>query len=166
LVNEAIVNDTVKRMLDSGIDQPTIIATLKDIGLSDADANAVIQKMSTPPPSPAVNPDTQATVDEVRQMKEEMVVQGEKQALNEESTHAKLDEHREKIDGINQKVSEVHEAVRKMPLNGAPKIDQKTVTELNLKLDEVSATAKATRDLMQQILEINRRILTELESKK
>jgi hypothetical protein len=166
LVNEAIVNDTVKRMIDAGIDQPTIIATLKDIGLSDVDANAVIQKM-TAPPAPITPPEADDTKNEVREMKEQMVVQGERQEATEEALHSKLGEHEEKLGSVEQKVNEVNENVKKMPLNGnGSPANQKMITELNVKLDEVSATSKATRDLMQQILEINRKILTELESKK
>ena len=166
MINEQIVNDTVKRMMDSGIEQSTIIATLKDIGLSDDEANDVIQRLSAPPPAPKVAPEAQAAVTEVRQMKEEMVVQGEKQATTEEATHAKLDEHKEKIESVEQKVSEVHEAVKKIPNGHTSSVDPKSIIEINVKLDDVSATAKATRDLMKEILDINRKILTELESKK
>ena len=165
MVNQAIVNDTVRRMIDSGIDESTIIATLQDIGLSEEESKVIIQKMTAPAPTQSVSPEAQQTVDEVRQMKEAMVTQGEQQEASEAVTYAKLDEHTQKIDGVERKLDEVHQAVKQMP-SGADKEMPRRFTEIHTRLDEIMADTRATKELMEKILEVNRKMLTDIESKR
>jgi DNA repair ATPase RecN len=166
LVNQAIVNDTVKKMLESGIDEPTIVATLQDIGLSEDEAKTIIQRLSAPAPKPQVSPEAQQAVNEVRQMKENILTQNEKQEAHETETYSKLSEQAEKIDSVERKIGEVHEAVRQMPLNGKDSEMPRRFTEIHTRLDEIMADTKATREIMEKVIEINRKILTELESKR
>jgi hypothetical protein len=166
LVNQAIVNDTVKRMLDAGIDEPTIIATLQDIGLSEAESKSILQKMAVPAEKSSVNPETKQAVDEVRQMKESMLTQGEMREASDAAAHAKLDEHSEKINQVEKKIDDVHNTVKQLPLNGKDNEMPRRFTEIHSRLDEIMADTKATHELMEKILEANKKILADLESKK
>ncbi len=165
MVNEAIVNDTVRRMLDSGIDIPTIISTLKDIGLSEDEATAIVQKLNASVSSPK-DSNLEQPNQEVRQMKEELFAQNEARENSENVVNSKFVEHEEKIDNVEKKINEVHDVVKKMPLDGKDPEMPRRFIEIHSRLDEIMADTKATKELMTKILEVNRKMLTELESKK
>ena len=44
MINEQVMIDTVARMLEAGIDEPTILSTLVDTGLTQEDAINIVQK--------------------------------------------------------------------------------------------------------------------------
>ena len=53
MASDQIVNDTVKRMLDAGIDDATILSTLADVGLDGAKGKAIIAALRAPAPAQA-----------------------------------------------------------------------------------------------------------------
>ncbi len=178
MVNEQIIIETVKRMLDSGIDDATVISTLNDIGLSDEEANNIIQKVksSSLDHSDNTNEVPQNNQAEENSQKEyvatraeitqnEMEAEAQKAELNDTTTYNMLNMHEQKIDEVASKIDEVKLAVN----SSKPVVDASIstkLTELEAKVDDISAQTKAILDVVKNILETDRKILTDLESKK
>jgi len=165
MVSEQIVNDTVKRMLASNIDEETIVSTLKDIGIDDAKAKEIVANVKSgvvQEPAkviPAVDVDTQ----KIQTMQNELAAQGEKTELHETATHTMLNDHAQKLDDMNKKVDEVKKVVT-TPANLDSSISVR-LTELEKKTAEINAQTTALMEVMKKILEANRNLLTELKSK-
>lgn len=168
MVNEQVVRDTVKRMLDSKIDSQTIVSTLMDIGLSDADAQRIIQEVSSAHSTPKVQASTppQPDFSEINRMKNEFETHAQAEALQDSAVHNVLDMHGQKLDEVHAKLDEVKAVVANTPVAAQDPAVLSKLDELQSKIEEVGATANATKDLMEKILEINRKILTELEARK
>lgn len=169
MVNEQIIIETVKRMIDSGIDDDTIISTLKDIGLSDEDASGFILKVKNSSNKETVeeteieNESIDSSSNEI--MQNELEAREQKEELNDTTTYNMLNMHEQKIDEVASKIDEVKQAVS----SSKPLVDASIttkLTELEVKIDDVSAQTKAILDVVKNILETDRKILTELESKK
>jgi len=162
MVSEQILIDTVERMVEAGIDDATIVSTLADAGMSNEQALALIEKVKTPAPVEPQNP--QEDTGEIKSLRTELEAQARAHEMNTTSTQVVLDDHEEKLNSISSQVDEVKSSFSKPPvLDGA--ISQR-ISSLEQKVDEVSASSKAMLDLMKKMLETNRSILTELESKK
>jgi capsid protein len=162
MVNEQVMIDTVKRMLEAGIDEPTIITTLTEAGLGQDEALAIIQRVKSP--TPLVQQTPQQGTD-VQAMRTELQTQAEAQELNQTAIHNKLDLHEDKIDQVLGAVGQVKEAVASVN----PPMDttlSMRISALEQKVAEVNAAATAQLDLLEKILETNRKILTELEAQK
>ena len=165
MANEQVMIDTVKRMLEAGIDEPTVVSTLAEAGLSQEDALNFVQKVKVP--APQVQPISQPPVQQsdIQAVRDELNTQADVQDMQHAAVHNKLDIHEQKIDEVSQKIDEVKEAVSSAvsPSDGALSM---RISNLEHKLEEVSSVSKANLDLLQKILENNSKILTELESKK
>jgi len=173
MVSEQIVNDTVKRMLASNIDEETIVSTLADIGIDESKAKEIVasvrngsavNQQSSPQESSNQNYGSSQDNDtKIASMQNEMQAQGEKTELHETATHTMLNDHAQKLDAMNKKVEEVHKVVS-TPSN----IDSSLKVRLEAienKTDEISAKTTALMELMKKILEANRDLLTEIKSK-
>jgi hypothetical protein len=158
MINEQVLIETVQRMLDAGIDEPTIISTLVDTGISTEDANGIIQKVKTPK--------AQIQEEVVDQQQNVQILRNVVEAQAQQTvTHNVLDEHGQKLDEMNKKVEEVKQVIQNQASPQDPGLSYR-ISALEAKLEEVNAASKATLDLLQKILETNRKILTELEAKK
>jgi hypothetical protein len=160
--------DTVTRMLEAGIDDATVISTLVDTGLSQEDSVALVNrvKSSKDNPAPTSTPESQPSVEseDIQLMKSQLEVQAQTQEMNDATVHNKLDLHEQKIDEVSKKVDEVKQVM--VSSNTSDPVLSQRVSVMEQKLEEVNSVSKANLDLMKSILEINRKILTELEAKK
>lgn len=170
MVSEQVVNDTVKRMLASNIDEETIVSTLADIGIDDAKAKEIVANVKSGSAQEAdakKQAQADSQVDETQQkvatMQNELAAQGEKSELHETATHTMLNDHADKLDEMNKKVDEVHKVVSS-PQNIDASLKVK-LEELEKRVSDVNAQTTAMMDVMKKVLETNRSILTELKSK-
>jgi len=176
MVSEQIVNDTVKRMLASNIDEETIVSTLQDTGIDEGEAREIVANVasgkakSSPQPRqkdedsvqpvPIINQDTDT---KISSMRNEMQAQGEKTELHETATHTMLNDHAEKLDAMNKKVDDVHKVVSTpREVESSLKV---RLEEIEKKTDDISAQTTALMEVMKKILDANRELLTELKSK-
>ena len=165
MVSEQIVNDTVKRMLLSNIDEDTIVSTLMDIGIDEFKAKEIVAGVRNASSNSvkSIPDEKDSSEDRVSSMQNELQTQAEKSELHDTATHNVLDEHGRKIDDVGKKVDEVHKFV-----SSPTKVDSSVslrLSEIEKKTDEISARTNALMDIMKKILETNRQILTELKSK-
>ena len=171
MVSEQIVNDTVKRMLASDIDEETIVSTLADIGIDEARAKEIVASVASSSAqdkqpqynSNQTNDNSQYTDTKIASMQNEMQAQGEKTELHETATHAMLNDHAEKLDEMNKKVDEVHKVVS-TPSNVDSSLSVR-LGEIERKTDDICAQTTALMEIMKKILEANRDLLTEIKSK-
>jgi hypothetical protein len=168
LVNEQVVRDTVKRMLDSKVDSQTIVSTLMDIGLSDADAQRIIQEVSSSQAMPKIQVSSQPlpASTEMNRMREEFETRAQSEALQNTAVHNVLDMHGQRLDEVHAKLDEVKAAVQNAPTAAQDPSVLEKLNSIQSKLEEVNATSNATKDLMEKILEINRKVLTDLEARR
>ncbi len=164
MVDEKIINETIQRMLDAGIDDATIVSTLKDIGMSEAQARQQIDGVKKSGEESDYEEEAELNDDDkLGSMRSELENQSKKSELHETTTHNMLNLHEQKLDDVNKKMDEVRQAMLNSREREPVEINDNSLDE---KLSELSAQQNALQKLMKDILEVNRRILTELESKK
>jgi hypothetical protein len=163
MVSDQIVNDTIKRMLDAGIDEATIVATLADIGLDEAAARQRIEAVkgggeaapAAPEPSPEMNA-----------MQAQIETTSDAIDMHQAATATALDLHEQKLNEMGQQVQEVRDAVAASPSAGPDSSLSYRLSALEAKLAETNAAVNATLDVMKKVLETDRKILVDMESKK
>ena len=191
MASDQIVNDTVKRMLDAGIDDATILSTLADVGLDGAKGKAIIAALRAPAPAQATpvqaaspaqdtssdeafltdespeNLTSQSQVSDMDMMKTELETQGEVHQLHQAATQSTLDLHEDKLNEFDTKVEALKQSVAAASVQKEtdPQIFYR-LTELENKVSGMTSTVNATFDVMRKVLETNRSILTSLEAKK
>jgi len=183
MINEQVINDTIKRMLDSGIDDATIISTLTDIGISQGDAQRMVasvkqgfsgassapssSQVAGPSPSSNISDELAAQKQSVDFVKTELETRSQMDALNQGAVHNVLDMHGQKLDEVSQKVDEVRQTLSGAPLSaGSDPMLATKLSELEAKVDDINAGVTALREVLKKILETDRQILTDLEAKK
>ena len=174
MVSEQIISDTIKRMLSAGVEKDTIISTLKDIGLSEVEAAELVNKQEASETTPSTSqgtdqslaspPEIKSSFDQLKTMKDELETQSTVKELHDTTTHNMLNEHSQKIADVGKKLDDVKTELQKKPV---PQVTQKVDnTSLEGRLTEIEAKVDATMKLMKDILEVNRKTLTAIESKK
>lgn len=166
MVNEQIMIDTVSRMIEAGIDDATIISTLTDAGLTQEQCLQIIDRVKQPPVKEEVQQNNSPSIQEVQNLKNVIEEQSDVQIINAQNTSTILDEHEQQIAEVSGKINSIQSAIS---TNQNTKPDSSIAYRLSAieqKLEEVNSACKAQLDLMQKIIEINRRVLTELEAKK
>ncbi|MFA5930867.1 MAG: hypothetical protein WC821_00985 [archaeon] len=166
MINEQVMMDTVSRMLEAGIDEPTILSTLVDTGLTQEEAVTIVNKSKAPQVSQTQNASSAQTQQDIALVKNQIEIQSQTQEMNDASVHNKLDMHEQKIDEVSKKLDEVKTVVSSTSNSPQDSILSYRITDLEKKLEEVNSISKATLDIMKNILETDRKILTELEAKK
>lgn len=163
MVSDQIVNDTVKRMLDAGIDDATIIATLADIGLDEAAARQriVTAKGGAEAPAPEA-----ASSPEMNAMQAEVETTSAAVEMHQAATATALDLHEQKINEVSQQVQEVRDSMAVSPSLAPDSALSMRLSDLEAKVAEANAGVSAALDVMKKILETDRKILVELEAKK
>ncbi len=164
MVNEQIMIDTVKRMIDAGIDDATIISTLTDAGLSNEQCLAIISKVKEPVPKEETFASVQPAQD-VSALRNVIEATADAQDLHAATTSTALEDHEQKIAQVNEKINSMSQAISSTQNKPDATLSYRLST-LEQKVEEVNSASKAQLDLMQKILETNRKILTELEAKK
>ena len=157
MVSEEIVVSTIKRMLDSGIEESVIAKTLKDIGLKESEIKQYLSQVR----GPASSSNESASEDaESRQ---------DTQELLHTTTHNKLEEHSEKLDSVQKNVSGLSEKIssitsgpsnRKL-LSELALLNQK-ISGLEKQLSDLKAMNSASKSLLEKILETNKKIVEKL----
>jgi DNA-binding transcriptional MerR regulator len=166
MVNEQIMIDTVSRMIEAGIDDATIISTLTDAGLTQEQCLQIIDKVKQPPVQEEVQQNTSPSIQEVQNLKNVVEAQSDVQSIHAQTTSTILDDHEQQLAEVSDKINSIQSTISS---NQSPKTDSSLAYRLSVlekKLEEVNSISKAQLDLMQKILEANRKILTELEAKK
>jgi pyruvate dehydrogenase complex dehydrogenase (E1) component len=191
-MEEALIIETINRLKEGGVDYTSIISTLQSAGISEEEAKRIYQKTvqgSATPKTENKIPETEnqnqeesienleeevdaddldsvgITNERVESINNELQTQAQKQEIHENIMTSAIDEHEKQLASVNQKIDEVKKTVT---INGfaLDPLIQKKLEELSTNVSETLATTKATKDLMEKILEMNRKILTELELKK
>ena len=164
MVNEQIMIDTVSRMIQAGIDDATIISTLTDAGLSNEQCLEILAKVK----QPAVKEQVQSTAppnQEVQTLRNVVEAQSDAQSMHAETTSTILDDHEQKLQEVSGKINSIQSAISSTQNKSNAPLEYR-LSALEQKLEEVNSASKAQLDLMQKILETNRKVLTELEAKK
>jgi regulator of replication initiation timing len=182
-----VVLGTVKTMLDSGIDDQTIIDTLSDTGISPTEARALIAKAKSGAADNLESDENLAPRDEkiaskaADKVKAHIDQKSEEDAMNQTAVHAAMQEHSMKLDEVHDDIKDLKSrfsddepgsddsasafsgADSGSASNGAVLF---RLTKMETQISELSATSSALRTLLQKILDNNREILFELQKKK
>ena len=158
-------------MLDAGIDDETIVSTLKDSGIDEATSRANVARIKNPSAPPSAIPAEihPAVVQQMDTMKNEVATQAEALELHATTTQNVLDMQNNKIDEVSQQMQEVKQSVASAPAPATSTLSGSAdyrLAELQKQLDETNAGMNACLDLMKKILETDRKILVDLELKK
>lgn len=178
MVEQKVVLESVKKMLDSGLDLDVIKSTLKDIGLSDSEADAIIAQASGKPiarAKPEVEEQSEGEEFFEEKISKDLENHKELHNLAQTTTHAALTEHAEKLENARGRVEELHEKFDSLSEKAVVPTAE-LIAELNsLKnkvntfdqdLKEVKALCDALQSILKKILETDRQVLLELERKK
>ena len=169
MVNKEVVLETIKKMHDSGIEQSVIEATLRDIGLKDEEIKQYIAEVTDTPPASTPEPQSDAIAQKAAdKIKEHLAEEKEARELNETAQHNAIEAQHGKIEEVGKQVGEIHEKVSTMA--GGPTADlidkldvlEKRIGGIEKKIDDIKAINTATKDLMEKVLEVNRKTLSKL----
>jgi len=181
MVNRSVVLETVRKMLSQGIDESTIESTLQDIGMADEEIASVIAESkgaSTVIPSKPAKPRVEEeNEDESESEPDETEAELHRenplidQGLVNSSVHVAVETQGKRIEDLHRNVSQLHEKLDSYSQAGAEQISsrlgaiEKKLEELNANVSDSRALNSALQDLMQKILEANRRILAGIDKK-
>jgi hypothetical protein len=171
MVNEEIVNSTIKRMLDAEIDDDTIISTLKDIGMSDDEAKEQIEKIRNSVQTLSQDQSNSQSQSESSKSQnlnsqDESSIQVSDDSGVDISDDGDSDE-KELGEITNQNEKDFQENIAPKPVvEQKEKVDSKLSGQVVEQLSELKAQNNTVLKIMKDVLEVNRKILTELESKK
>ncbi|MDD4251329.1 MAG: hypothetical protein PHX27_04025 [Candidatus ainarchaeum sp.] len=176
MVNDEIIDSTILRMLDAEIDDSTIISTLTDVGMSENDSRDRINKLRDSKNSELnkkINLEKDSSDEDVDSSNNENNYSNEYLSsdsnMDDDSDAKELGEITDQNDRNfnDDKIKEVDEKIedlKKTVIN--TKVAPVNDSKLNEKLSDLSAQNNALMRIMKDVLEVNRKILTELESKK
>ena len=168
MVNEAVVKETIQRMFDSGIDEQTILSTLKDIGLEDSVARNFIAQQKNAGTATEEKDDINANdedTNDLKAMRDELESQSQNKELHDTTMHNMLNEHANKLDEVASSIGEIKRTVNDSTSMSGLAMHGVKLSNLEERLDEIDAKVTALLDVMKKILEVNRKTLTELQSK-
>jgi uncharacterized coiled-coil DUF342 family protein len=157
MVSEEVVASTIKKMVDSGIEDDVIVKTLKDIGLGESEIKQYLAQ--------AKGVLGQKEISHAKNSEDAYATQ----ELLHTITHNKLEEHSGKIDEMHQDVSKLHEKID--ALSGEPSnqslasqlalLNQK-IFDLEKQVSDLKAMVSASKSLLEKILETNRKIVEKI----
>lgn len=180
MVNRQVVLDTVKKMVESGIEESVVEKTLKDIGLSKKDIEDYIKEAKASAKAGIAKPQATSFMEPsaahdaialktAEKVKEQLAEQREEQELKDSTLNAAMDEHGEKIEELHDSVSELHEKIDGFSSRLSDPELLKQVAELNKRisdfqsqLSDLKSLANANKTVLEKILEANRQILNKL----
>lgn len=169
------LESTVRSMLQRGMNDRVIRATLREMGLSEPRINDLIQKAqetgSAPHPSAATH--TSATQEKKEEGFEE-VLSDEEAGIMPESLEIKQEEKDESF--LDEKQEELPEVAYSKPESSRSREETGSVEEelarlrnivekLNVEILELKAILKGVTDLNKEILQTNRDLFLELKRK-
>ena len=174
MVEKTIVLDTIKKMLDSGLDDSIIIVTLKDVGLSESEIDAYLAEAKESRASPITELQESAPAKIVVHEKGSVPkdARHEENVLMHTTTQAALDQSTQQLNEIVKKIGAMEkqlEVVSKLPLQELNekivRFDKKMM-DLAKDIMEVKAQTTALKEVLEKVLDTDRSVLSELESKK
>ncbi|HPM86155.1 MAG TPA: hypothetical protein PLI99_03585 [archaeon] len=165
MVNEQIMIDTVKRMIEAGIDDATIISTLSDAGLSNEQCLEIISRVKEPPVKEESINESVSPSSDISALRNAIEATSTAQDIQSESTSNILSEHENKILKVDNEIESIKSTISSSKGKEDGSLSYR-ISEFEKKLEEVNSASLAQLDLMKKILETNRKILTELEAKK
>lgn len=166
MVSKGVVLETIRKMIDSGIDDSIIVQTLKDTGLSDDEIEGYIEEVrGTGSDS---GPEDRKPAKQEREIRQQSPEQ-ETQELLHSATHNKLNEHSEKLEGVEKNVSNLHQKIDSLTrgpnnrelLNELALLNNRIAT-LEKQVSDAKALASASKSLLEKILDTNRKVLEKL----
>lgn len=175
MVNDEIINSTIKRMLEAEIDDSTIISTLKDIGMTEESSRARIESVRSSNNNSVSNNnssesfdnsdsdsnnDNSVDSDSNDDNSDSNVVDSDARELDDITKQNDRDFQEREIKEVNEKIENLE---KKTVLASTTSVIPKEFLD---KISDLSAQNNALMRLMKDVLEVNRKILTELESKK
>ncbi len=182
MVDKKVVVKTIKKMLDSGIEDKVIMDTLADLGLNKEEAEEFLSsakgetqiesketKESEEPAETDSLTEEDYDIDSVikktsDKIKEHLSEKEQSDSLREQSTHLKLEEQDEKLDEIHKRIDSVDGKISSSPqlieLNKKVSVIEKDVSEIKSDLKDFKARIHAMHDIMKKILETDRKLLT------
>jgi len=188
MVDKKVVVKTIKKMLDSGIEDEVIKSTLSDLGLTEEESIELLasakgeavplaqeqeeipeagetEQEITEPPVEEENYDIDAVIKKTSdRIKNHLAEKENSDELKEQSTHMKLEEHDGKLDEMHSKIDSLHSKLDSSPvfMNLSKKVSsvEKDVSEIKSDLKELKAKTNAVHDIMKKILETERKLLT------
>lgn len=187
MVNLEVVNDTIVRMLEAEIDEDTIVSTLKGIGLSEGESKEMIEKIkSNKNKDDSNNSDKDSFKDEFDNgdkgssgdttnddygvdVKEESTDLDDSKSDEELNTLENVKKELERNNVGERSEEDYNKKIQKTPVDEPVPQSQAKSIPINYdddSIQDLSAKINALSSLMKQILEVNRKILNELESKK
>ena len=185
--------DTIRKMLESGVDDETIRSTLKDIGFNDKEVEQYLAEAKGKKPaegakeygaeeeSGASENDLEAGEEGFAEEKHEENVGSiaetikehlnnfrESHELGHTTTHTALEEQSSKLDELKQRMEAIHSKVESMPASESgddSKLKQieKKLSEFERELADLKAGNEAVQSLLKKEISTNRDILNSLE---
>jgi len=195
MVSSEVVMQTVKRMVDSDIDDETIKNTLRDINISEDEITILLNQAKGIPASrvPQIptqvkpvqkEPEESEEIEESEEEPEENANTYEsqekyipdsnerntEQSAQHVTTHNMLEEHGEKIENVRDSVSQLHERIGAATLSpetiGKLTALDERITSLEKEVADTKAIANAVKGLLEKILETDKKVLLEVKKKK
>ncbi len=184
MVDKQIVMDTIKKMLNAGLSDAVIVSTLRDVGLKEAEIAAYLAEAKGRPP---VSPTTTSTATagplqetEEQEQSIEMALKQQPQAQQQHqenvllhtTTHAALESSSTQLQEILQKLALIDQkmtAISSLPLvelNAKIVNYDKRIASITAEIADLKSQTSALRDILEKVLDTNRSVLQELESKK
>lgn len=192
MVDKQIVLDTIKKMLNAGLQDSVIVSTLKDVGLKEAEIAAYLAEAKGRPVAPplssppfassagsssisfrsgeeleegqsvemALNPPLPG-----RQQHQENVLMHTTTHAALESSSSQLQEVLQKMVSIDQKMGQIS-SLPLTELNAKIVNYDKRMAGIVAEIADLKSQTSALRDILEKVLDTNRSILQELESKK
>ncbi|MFH0714538.1 MAG: hypothetical protein V1847_02565 [Candidatus Diapherotrites archaeon] len=160
-MDEALLLETVQKMLSSGISEEVIRSTLKELGVSDAETNSAISKAKRAP-SPATRtsdaPLHEQIADRaVEKIQKHLDEKADLSSIADSSTEIALQSHGEKLEDVQSSVSELHEKIDALPGSeeSAESLNalEERVKQVQKDLKELKAQSAATQELLKKVLQ-------------
>ncbi|MBU0636534.1 hypothetical protein KKE06_05915 [Candidatus Micrarchaeota archaeon] len=178
MVDKKIVLDTIQKMLDSGLEDAVIVSTLKDVGLSEEDIGAFLKEAKGKGASPLTASSPETEEKSAGALKKKPVkgtpsdAQHEENVLMHTTTQAAVIQSTQQMDDVLQKIGVLEKSlgvISQLPLQELNekivRFDKK-ISDLAKDVMETKAQTRALKEVLEKVLDTNRSILSELESKK
>lgn len=172
MVNREVVLETIKNMSSSGISESVIISTLKDIGLEEDEIKQYLVEARGSSPVPEFNSGgmgheeiAEKTAEKVRQ---HLSDEKDERELRETTRDVAFEEQHAKLRDMEQNVNLLHDKISSVGMPANKDLDQKLsvleyrISGVERRIADLKAINMATKDLMEKVLEVNKKILNKL----
>ena len=172
MVNREVVLETIKKMSSTGIDESVIITTLKDIGLKEEEIKQYLAEAKggqAPSKPKADGVDSEKVAEKTAEkVKQHLSDEKDERELRETTRDATLEEQHAKLKDVEKNVNQLHEKISSVGAPANKDLDQKLsvlehrISGVEKKIADLKAINMATKDLMEKVLEVNKKILNKV----